>query len=249
MRLSDTTIVITGAAQGLGRAMAGAFADEGANVAAVDIDGERLRATVESFSGQATALQADVGAWDDVREAIRAARETYGPIDVLVNNAGVQQRTAGEDSRRPVADVPINIWETIVRTNLTGAFHCSKAVLPGMLDRNGGRLVHVSSGAGEAGRANRSPYVASKHGMEGLAASLALELDGTGVESLVFRPPGGGIYTDSRAHRDPGEFTHDSPSIVAEPMVQLAAGAGEHGGRYVGTDDGDGFERCPRHTG
>lgn len=246
MRLDGTTIVVTGAAGGLGNAMASAFAAEGANVVGVDTDEDRLIAAVDAFDGDAVAVPTDVRSWDDVRDTIETARAAHGEIDVLVNNAGVQQRTAGGDRREPVVDVPVDIWETVVETNLTGVFHCTKAVLPGLLDRDDGRLIHVSSGAGERGRANRSPYVASKHGVEGFAASLALELEGSGVESLVFRPPGGGIFTESRSHRDPEDFTHDSPTIVAEPMIQLAAGAGENGGRYVGTDDGEGFETRPR---
>lgn len=246
MRLSDTTVVVTGAAQGLGNAMAAAFASEGANVVALDVDEDGLAAAVDAFDGEATAVPTDVRSWEAVRAAIETARDTYGQIDVLVNNAGVQQRTAGGDDREPVVDVPVDIWDATIQTNLSGTFYCTKAVLPGMLERDAGRIIHVSSGAGERGRANRSPYVASKHGIEGLAASLALELDETGVDSLVFRPPGGGIYTESRSHREPDQFTHDSPTVVAEPMVQLAAGAGENGGRYIGSDDGQRFEERPR---
>ncbi|MFB6095998.1 MAG: SDR family oxidoreductase [Haloferacaceae archaeon] len=244
MRLEDTTVVVTGASRGLGAAMARAFVAEGARVVCAARTAADLNAVVADAEGpgEAMAVPTDVREWASVAELFEAARDAYGPIDVVVANAGVQQRTAGGDRREPVVDVPVDVWDAVIRTNLSGAFHTAKAALPEMLERDAGRIVFISSGAGTTGRANRSPYIASKHGLEGLASSLAKELDGSGVDSLVFRPPGGGVYTESRSYRERESYAHESPTVVNEPMVQLASGAGDHGGHYVGTADGTGFE-------
>lgn len=252
MRLEDKTVVVTGASAGLGKSMAHAMVAEGAHVVYSSFDEAQLVAAVEELpadaAGEATAVSADVRSWDDVRDLVSAAREAHGPIDVWFNNAGVQQVTAGGDRRRPLHEVPVGSWDAVIDTNLRGPFLCSKAVLPGMVERGAGRLIHTTSGAGSEGRANQSPYVASKHGLEGLAASLALELVDTGVESIVFRPPGG-IYTESRSYNKPSRYEFQSAEIVAEPAVQLAAGFGENGGRYVGTADGEKVvEDTPRGT-
>lgn len=100
---------------------------------------------------------------------------------------------------------------------------------------------------GSRGRAGWAPYVASKHGLEGLAETIALEVADTGVDSLLFRPPGGGIHTEARERigRSREESAHDA-DIVVEPLIALASGRGENGGRYVATADGEGFETYTR---
>ncbi|MFW5918093.1 MAG: SDR family NAD(P)-dependent oxidoreductase [Haloferacaceae archaeon] len=250
MRLEERTIVVTGGSSGIGKAAADAFVTEGADVVVAGRTAERLEAAVDSFSGPGRALgvQADVRSWDAVEELFEETEREYGAIDVLLNNAGVTGNLVREESADPtVADVAVDTWETVIDTNLTGAFHSAKAALTRMCERDSGRLIHVSSGMGSSGRAGWAPYVASKHGLEGLAETIALELEGSGVDSVAFRPPGGGVHTSTRerAGRTPTEFTHE-PAVVAEPLVQLAAGAGEHGGRYVGTPDGEAFERYDR---
>jgi 3-oxoacyl-[acyl-carrier protein] reductase len=229
--------------------MAQAFVSEGAQVVCADVDSDglsSLAANVTDEPGEVLTLSADIRSWDDVQRMVDRTLEEFGRIDILVNNAGVQQRTAGGDDHFPVVDVPVDIWDKIIDTNLRGAFLCTKAVLPSMLERDKGRLIHISSGAGAEGRKNRSPYVASKFGLEGLCESLALELDGTGIDSIVFRPPGGGVYTESREYRGQDDYAFPSPQVVAEPAVKLAAGAGEHGKRYEGTPDGEDFVEDPR---
>lgn len=239
MRLDDTTALVTGAAAGIGREIATAFVAEGAEVIAVDQAEDRLAETVAGLdgTGEARAVVADVREQSDAERAIAAADDG---IDLLVNNAGVKQLTlTGEE--RPVHELPPELWDAVVDTNLRGTFLFSRAALPGMLDRDAGRIVHVTSGHGKEGRVERAPYVASKHGVEGFQKTLALELDGTGVDSLVFTPPGGGLRTrEAQFKDDPSQMAHDS-DVVREPVVQLAAGAGENGGRYRGTEDGEGF--------
>lgn len=177
-------------------------------------------------------------------------RETeHGSIDVFANNAGVTQYKVNPDhSYRPAQDLPIATWDTVLDTNLRGVFLCSKAVLPAMLSRDIGRIIHISSGHGVRGRANRTAYVASKFGLEGFHESLAKELDGTGVDSLALRPPGGGVYTESSKliDREPESYPNESPTVIAEAAVRLAHGDGENGGRYKATPDEDGYTEYSR---
>ena len=117
-----------------------------------------------------------------------------------------------------------------------------------VLDRDAGRLLHVTSGHGLHGRATHAPYAASKFGLEGFHESLALELEETGVDSIAFRPPQGGVYSEryGALGRTPESFGHETPRIIAETAVRLAAGEGENGGRYVATDDGEGYTEYTR---
>lgn len=246
-RLETETIVVTGASSGLGKAMANAFVTEGTRVIYSAPNKERLTAAVEAITeenadGEAAAVRADVRSWDDVRNLVRRTRERYGEIDVFVNNAGITQPKVNPDhTQRSVHDLPISTWDTILDTNLRGVFLCTKAVLPSLLSKDSGRLIHISSGHGVSGRANRTAYVASKFGLEGFHESLAHELKDTGVDSLTLRPPSGGVYTESseRYGRGPETYTHESPDVIAEAAVKLAAGRGENGGRYQATPDGE----------
>jgi 3-oxoacyl-[acyl-carrier protein] reductase len=249
MRLEGTTIVVTGASRGLGRAMADAYVDAGARVVYSSRGGDRLTAAVDEANegarpGSATAIPADVRSWIDVQALVEDAIDRFGDLDVLVNNAGVtQSKVNPAPTEHPVHALPVETWDTILETNLRGAFLAAKAILPPMLDRWVGRLIHVSSGHGIVGRANRAAYVASKFGLEGFHETLARELEGTGLDSVALRPPDGGVYTEgaSAIGRTPAEFAHPDPGVIAEAAVQLAAGAGENGGRYKATPDGDGY--------
>lgn len=243
MRLEDTVAVVTGAAAGLGEQFVRAFVDEGASVVAVDKAPDRLDATVADVDGRGSVhtATADVRVPDDVRSVVDAAHDAFGEIDLLVNNAGVKQLTlAGEEHR--VQDIPIDLWNTVIDTNLTGTFLFSRAVLPELLAADDGRLIHVTSGHGQQGRLDRAPYVASKHAVEGFQRTLALELEETGVDTLLFTPPGGGVRTrEAQFVDDPASMSHQ-PTVVREPIVRLAAGEGRNGGRYRGLADGEGFE-------
>lgn len=254
MRLNNKTVVVTGASRGLGKAMADAFVTEGAHVVYSSRNKDRLREVAEAVQtddtpGDATAIRADVRSWDDIRNLIQRTNKTYGDINIFVNNAGViQYKVNPDNSDREVVDIPIETWDTILDTNLRGVFLCTKAVLPGMLSRNTGRLIHVSSGHGIEARACRAPYVASKFGLEGLHDSLALELEKTNVDSLLLRPPGGGVYTESSQliDRTPDSYPNESPDVIAEAAVRLASGEGINGGRYKATADGEGYVEYSR---
>lgn len=251
MRLNEKVVVVTGASSGLGKAMAGAFVDEGARVACVARTADRLEATVDEIAtepGEATAIPADVRSWEDVQTMIETTNDVYGEIDVFVNNAALRQWTATGEVPDPIHDIPVDVWDAVLETNLRGYFLCAKAVLPEMLAREGGRLLHLSSGYGRTARPNCGAYSTSKFGVEGLCGTLELELQETGVDSVVLYPPSGGISTEYLVEHgsDPDAFEHADPGVIAEPAVQLAAGRGEHGGWYMGTPEGDGFVEHPR---
>lgn len=249
MGLHTKTCIVTGGASGLGKAMVRRFAQEGADVACVDLNSERLgktRTELADCPGEVLGIEADIRSWKAVKSMVRSTNQRFGHVDVLVNNAGVTQRTVtGGDPRDSIGDLPVDVWDTVLDTNLRGPFLCTKAVLPDMIASDHGRLIHISSGMGRdaSNRGGYAPYVASKHGLEGFCECLADELSDTGVSSLVLRPPDGAVYTQTRDYLPKSERDdRHHPEVITEAAVQLATGGGENGGRYVATADGSGVE-------
>ena len=140
MELANKVIIVTGAAAGLGEAMSMGFVEEGATVICGDIDRKELKKSIGKIEGEGEAVPvvADVGNENDVERLIKISEE-LGGADVLVNNAGVKQLTlVGEEYS--VAEVPLELWDEVINTNLRGCFLCTRAVLPGMLNRKNGRI-------------------------------------------------------------------------------------------------------------
>ncbi len=177
-RLSGRTAVVTGASSGIGAGIAVAFAREGADVALVDRSGAAAAApvvaAVEAYGRRAVYLQADVADEADVAAMASAALEALGPVDVLVNNAGIFTQALVEDL--PVAD-----WDRVLAVNLRGPFLCSRALLPQMLARGSGRIINIASQLGQIGGVEVAHYAASKAGLIGLTKSLAREVARRGV--------------------------------------------------------------------
>ena len=179
MRLADRTAFITGGGRGIGRAVALAFAREGARVFVVARTEPEVKRVAEQIraefgDGAAGYAACDVSDLRSVEEAFAAAREFPGNIDVLVNNAGVA------DSSK-FTETSDEFWRRHLDINLTGTFYCMRAALPSMVERGWGRVINVASVAGKTGAPYVAAYTASKHGVLGLTRSVALEVARTGV--------------------------------------------------------------------
>jgi 3-hydroxybutyrate dehydrogenase len=168
--LSGKHALVTGASRGIGLAIAQRLLDEGARVTLL---GRQLQTIIEvaiSLSAQnAHGVAADVSNGDQMRAAIEDAANRFGPIDVLVNNAG-------QASSAPVHKTDDALWHTMLAVNLTGTYYGIRHVLPSMLQRNFGRIVNIASTAGLKGYPYVAAYSAAKHGVIGLTRSLALEV-------------------------------------------------------------------------
>ena len=161
--------LVTGAAGGIGAAIARRLADEGATLTLLGRHRVALQRLVESLPGAHGVAVADVTDAQQIADAFAQAREQRGPITVLVNNAGAAESA-------PFVKTSLEQWQRMMAVNLTGTFICSQAVLPDMLAAGQGRIVNVASTAGLKGYAYVSAYVAAKHGVVGLTRALALEV-------------------------------------------------------------------------
>ncbi len=171
--LSGRRAIVTGAASGIGRAIAQALARAGARVVLADLDarqGEPLARTLAGCSFQRT----DVSSRDDCRRLVDAAVERLGGVDILVNNAGLQHIS-------PVEEFPEDRWEYLVRTMLIGAFLLTRYAIPHMYRGRWGRIVNVASVHGLVASPYKSAYVSAKHGLIGLTRTVALEAGDRGV--------------------------------------------------------------------
>jgi 3-oxoacyl-[acyl-carrier protein] reductase len=180
--LAGRVALVTGAGQGVGAGVAAELASAGAAVAVNDLQAERaerVAADLRAAGGQALAAVADVTDFDAVGRMVHEIVDRLGPVDVLVNNAGIP---ADGFALRPFRDMPVEDWDQFVRLNLYGVLHCTKATVDGMCERGWGRVVTVSSEAGRMGLPSGvSLYGAGKAAAIGFSRHLALELVGTGV--------------------------------------------------------------------
>jgi len=196
--LKDKVALITGASQGLGRALALAFAREGARVVVNARSEDSVRPVageVEDAGAEVLAVAADVSKGTDVERLVGESVERFGKIDVLVNNAGLL------GPRVAIEDYPEDEWRRIIDANLTGPFLVSKATIPYLSE--GTSIINVVSGVSVEGRAEWGAYSVSKFGMEGLNQILAAELAERGVRVNAVDP--GGMRTDMRAAAYPEE--------------------------------------------
>ncbi|MGO9273800.1 MAG: 3-oxoacyl-[acyl-carrier-protein] reductase [Terriglobia bacterium] len=172
MNLTGRIALVTGASQGIGRDCALVLAEAGADVALGSRNVEKLAGVateVEALGRNALVLSLDVGDGESVKAAIAKSIATLGKLDILVNNAGITRDNLA--MRMKPED-----WEAVLRTNLSGAFHCIKAVLPGMVRQRYGRIINVVSVVAQTGNAGQANYIASKSGLIGLTRAIAAEV-------------------------------------------------------------------------
>ena len=216
--LEGKVVLITGASQGLGRALALACAKEGAKLAINARSEDSIRPVAreaEEQGAEVLAVAADVSRSADVEMLVSATVERFGGIDVLVNNAGIL------GPRVAIEEYPEDEWRRVIDANLTGSFLVSKAAIPHM--REGGSIINLVSGVSVEGRAEWGAYSVSKFGLEGLNQILAAELEERGIRVNAVDP--GGMRTDMRANAYPQEdpMTRITPEENVGVFLYLAS--------------------------
>ena len=172
--LDGKVALVTGAAGGIGRAIALRLAEEGVGVAATDLDESAVREVARVAKGMVLAVRLDVTDEASIREAVEECERALGPLHVLVNNAGW-------DKVEPFVDSDVATWDRLIAVNLKGPLLCTRAVLDGMIARGRGRIVSTASDAGRVGSSGEAVYSAAKAGVIGFTKTLARELAKSGI--------------------------------------------------------------------
>ena len=184
MKLTGRVALVTGAAQGIGKAVALLLARNGADIVVSDINLEKAEETaneINSIGRKALAVKVDVANWNDVEQMVEVILEKFAKIDILVNNAGITRdklilRMTDED------------WDAVLNVNLKGTFHCTKAVVRHMAKQRSGKIVNIASVVGEMGNAGQANYSASKAGVIGLTKTIAREFAQRGININAIAP-------------------------------------------------------------
>ena len=218
--LKGKTALVTGSTSGIGLGMARALARNGARVMLNGFgDIEGAKAQVRAFDAGVTYHGADMSKPAEIEDMVRACQKELGGLDILVNNAGIQHVAN-------VEDFPPERWDAIIAINLSSAFHTMRMALPGMKQRNWGRVINVASAHGLVASAAKSAYVAAKHGIVGLTKSAALECATTGVTVNAICP--GWVLTplvqkqvDARAAKDGVDNAEATRRLLGEKQPSM----------------------------
>lgn len=225
-RLSDKVALVTGASRGIGRATALALAAEGAkvviNYASSNTAADDVVQAITQAGGSAIALQGDVSKLDQVEALVEQTIEKFGRVDVLVNNAGITRDTL-------LLRMKPEDWQAVIDLNLTGVFYCTRAVSKLMLKQRSGRIINITSVAGQMGNPGQANYSAAKAGVIGFTKTVAKELASRGITVNAVAP--GFIDTDMTSNLQSEEILkyiplarYGKPEEVAG-MVQFLAAA------------------------
>lgn len=201
----------------MGEAIARRLARDGFAVAIVDVDGdsaERVASDIRETGGEALAVGGvDVSDRSQVDDAIQRVRDELGPILVLVNNAGIT-------GFKRFLEITDEMWDRIIAVNLTGAFYCTRAVLPDMIDAGWGRIVNISSSSAQGGQQNMVHYVSSKAGLIGMTKALAHELGPQGITVNTI-PPGSIVTPMMQEAADRGRLGSLDELVERIPVRRL----------------------------
>ena len=218
--LKGKTALVTGSTSGIGLGIAKALARQGANIVINgfgDVDGPR--AQIEALGVKTAYHGADMSKPAEIADMMKYAAATFGRVDVLVNNAGIQHVSS-------VEEFPVDKWDAIIAINLSSAFHTTRLAIPAMRSANWGRIINVASAHGLVASPLKSAYVASKHGLVGLTKTVALETATTGVTCNAICP--GWVLTplvqkqiDDRASREGIAVDKARHDLLAEKEPSL----------------------------
>lgn len=194
MKLSGKVAIVTGAASGMGKAIAELFAAEGAKVIVSDLRQEQASQVVEKIvqqGGTALAVQANVASEEDVQQLFEAAVSAYGTVDILVNNAGIM------DNFVPAADLTDELWEKVFAVNTTGPMRTTRKALAIFVPKQSGVIVNIASAGGLFGSRSGAAYTASKHAVIGLTKNVGYQYASLGIRCNAIAP--GGVNTNISA--------------------------------------------------
>jgi len=217
--LEGKVALITGGSRGIGKAVARAYAREGASVficARGAADLERAALEIRSPGGEVSWRAADLVKLSEVRRLVKEVRDRYGAIHILVNNASIL------GPREPIVRYPLSAWNEVLKINLTALFLVTKEVLGVMMRQREGSIINLSSGVGRVGKARWGAYAASKFGVEGFTQVLADEVRDCNIRVNAVNP--GGTRTEMRAQAYPDEdpLTLPAPEEITGVFLYLA---------------------------
>lgn len=208
MLLQGRVAIITGGASGLGEAACVLFAKEGAKVVIADfnIDAARILANkIIDNNGEALAVQVDVSNRESIDNMVQTVIDTYGQIDILINNAGIT-------ADKTLVKMERKHWDSVIAVNLTGVFDCGQAVAPHMIEKGYGRIINTSSIVGKMGNVGQSNYAAAKAGVIGLTQTWAKELGRKGITSNAVAP---GFIDTPMTKKMPPEVLENMKNMVS----------------------------------
>ncbi len=226
MKLENKVAIVTGGGRGIGKAIAAAFAREGAKVV---VTAAREKKEIESVASEigGTAILADVSKKDDVKRLVDSVVSEFGGIDILVNNAARGMKFVNDNfmtDPQPFWEANPDVWRMVIDTNVSGVFLMTHAVMPHMLKRGSGRIINISMNYETMKRKGFSPYGPSKAALESMNAIWAKELEGTGITMNLLLPGGAtatGMIPDS--FPDSMRSRLIDPAVMGAPAVYLAS--------------------------